>query len=77
MSALAIFGSHGCTAAGSVAAGLGIPQDAFDFGENLLVVEVRPGDAPAGQAATHVPQPLHKAVITRLTFFSSSYSMAL
>ncbi len=32
---------------------------------------------PAGQAATQVPQPLHRAALTSLTFRSSSNSMAL
>ena len=33
--------------------------------------------APAGQAATHVPHPLHTAAFTRDTRSASAYSMAL
>ena len=56
---------------------LRVPEDPFDLGEDLGVVEVGPGDPPAGQAATHVPHPLQSAVITRLASFASSNSMAL
>jgi hypothetical protein len=58
-------------------AGLHVPQHALDLRITCSSVKCAPVMACAGQAATHAPQPWHKAVITSDTLRSSWKTMAL